>query len=138
MSQLEQYFSMLVKPSLSEMKMSDNFQCLVIVASERLLTSSGNIILVMQRLCIVCSGTETTIQLVSLSRNVDFDGLDMSYECRPWEFDIVHYLPMLGLIGYFMTWCWGMKGSFTGLASVSLSWLLLRVLEMFRHSGLRH
>ncbi|VDP03409.1 unnamed protein product [Schistosoma mattheei] len=47
--------------------MLDDSLYLIIVVSERLLISSGNIMLVMQRLSIVCSDIVTIIQLMSLS-----------------------------------------------------------------------
>ena len=71
---------MLVKPGLSELMMLDDSLCLIIVVSEGLLILSGSTMLVMQRLRIVCSGAEMTMQLVSLSRNIDFGGMDMFHE----------------------------------------------------------
>lgn len=57
--------------------------CLVNVIKEGLVTFSGNSILVMQRLGNVCLGTVTIIRLMSPILNIDFGGMDISYECCP-------------------------------------------------------
>lgn len=73
--------------------------CLVNVIKEGLVTFSGNSILVMQRLGNVCLGTVTIIRLMSPILNIDFGGMDISYECCPSEFHLVYYLPTQGLVG---------------------------------------